>query len=82
MTLDDQQWAAAALRATADLVERGLVQVTQVDIQYAHYEIDDYRTGMRRRVPTGGQTVTIVVSGNPHDFTTAGFDGPRLLTRG
>jgi hypothetical protein len=77
--LDDQQWAAAALRATADLVERGLVRIEQVDIEYHHHEWDDYQLGMRRHVPTGAQTVTITLYGNPHDLTTAGFEGPRLL---
>jgi hypothetical protein len=68
MDKQTQQYIADALRATADLVERGLIQEGEIRIENEVREV--YGTYVREIVGTGWQTVTIVLQGNPQDFST------------
>ena len=63
---------ADSLRAAADLIERGLIEC-EAQIEYDIERRPDWRTGLEKVRHTGHQTVTVVMRGNPRDFSTTGW---------
>lgn len=64
----DNEILAQMLHETAELVRRGEVRVTQVDIQYQHVTCSSWDCPVLHRFNTGFQTVQITLEGNPQDL--------------
>lgn len=63
-----QMSLAAAMRETADLIERGQVKLLTLNISYDHVSRFIPDNGMTVSHLTGDQEVTIVLRGNPQSF--------------